>query len=60
MQGGKVLVHCNDGMSRAPALVGNSKRSPNEMRTGDCLHYGDLLHGLQVGSEPCTAEKVQK
>ena len=24
MQGGKVLVHCNDGMSRAPALVENS------------------------------------
>ena len=61
MQGGKVLVHCNDGMSRAPALVGNFWRWWNEMLiVGDCLHYGDLLHGLQVGSQPCTAEKVIK
>ena len=51
MHGGKVLVHCNDGMSRAPALVGPELFFSEEywlmnLAIGDCLSNGNLLHGL--------------
>ena len=51
MHGGKVLVHCNDGMSRAPALVGVELFFSEEywlmdLTIGDCLPDGNLLHGL--------------
>ena len=51
MHGGKVLVHCNDGMSRAPALVVAELFFSEEywlmnLAIGDCLSNGNLLHGL--------------